>query len=168
MQALHLDFQRSGPGRRRLGVLLLMVGLVLTAAQLVRYRAIDTQVEDIQRQMAQLQREGTAAPGAMAADGRVRNSASVGRATAQWEAMFAALESSGDESVTLLGILPGTSEIQISGEARNLAAMMEYVSCLQSTPTFVNVYLTQSEIVVDHAQHPVRFSLAAPWPGGLP
>jgi len=168
MQALHLDFQRSVPGHRRLGLLLLAAGLVLSGVLLIQYRSIAAEIEDLQRQLVQLNSAAIVSAEAAAGAGRATQSAPVSHSAAQWEAMFAALEAVGDESVTLLGLLPGASEIQISGEAKNLAAMMAYVGRLQSTRPFANVHLTQSEIVAEHAQHPVRFSLAAPWSGELP
>ncbi len=92
--------------------------------------------------------------------------AAVAHPAAQWESLFASLESAGDESVTLLGLQPGASEIIINGEAKNLAASMDYLNRLQFAKVLVNAHLTQSEIVLEHPQRPVRFTLAAEWGGG--
>lgn len=175
MQALWLDYQRPYPGRRRIGLLLLGAGLAATGLLVVEYFSIVASRDDMQEQVLQLQREasrerlltGSASShpsaaaqkrGAVAIDG-----ATVGHSAAQWEALFASLEAAGDDSVTLLTLQPGGSEITIGGEAKSLAASLDYVKRLQLATAFVNAHLTQTEVVVEHPQRPVRFTLAAEW-----
>jgi hypothetical protein len=174
MQALWLDYQRPYPGRRRVGLGLLVASVVVAGLMLNQYFAMVAERDELHAQVLLLKREavrgrllvasggGSTQLPSSPQKGRV-DSATVSRSAAQWESLFAALEAASDDSVTLLALQPGVSEITISGEAKNLAASMDYVKRLQSATAFAKVHLTQSEIVMEHPQHPVRFTLAADW-----
>lgn len=173
MRALWLDFQRAEPGRRRAGTGLLVAGLVAAAVLVVDYVAVTAGVDEIEQQVSRLRREAeqarrsAGADAALAARGGPRQGIDEAlpssRGSEQWESLFAALEAAADESVTLLLLNTGATEIQIGGEARNMVAAMDYVKRLQSATAFSNPHLTQSEVVQEHPQHPLRFALAAQW-----
>ena len=53
--------------------------------------------------------------------------------------------------------------IHINGEARNLEAMLEYLSQLRGQETLAQITLTSHEIKSQDPDKPVRFSLSAKW-----
>lgn len=167
MLPLWLDYQRPDPARHRPGLLLLGVGLLAATVLLGRYFAVVADLDEVGQQVSRLKRAAARqlpveAPAGSGAAGAVAPSA------ARWEALFAALEAAGDESVTLLSLQPGGTEILIAGEAMNLGAAMEYVKRLQSAAVLADVHLTQSEVVPEHPQRPVRFALASAWREAAP
>lgn len=173
MRALWLDFQRAEPGRRRAGTGLLLAGLVASAVLLADYVGVVGEVDEMELQVSRLRREAeqirrlAGADAASMARGGQRPAtdepALSSHDVAQWESLFSTLESAADETVTLLALNTGATEIQISGEAQNMAAATDYVKRLQSATAFSNPHLTQSELVQEHPQHPLRFALAAQW-----
>lgn len=179
MRALWLDFQRPEPGRHRAGIALLAAGLGLSAILLVDYVNVLGRIDELEFQVSRLQRD-TDASLRTAGDaerspvrGVLQHAASDEpersyRSEAQWENLFAALEAAAGDNVTLLSLHAGTGDIQIGGEAKNIGAATDYVKRLQSAGPLGNPHLTQSEVVSDHPQRPLRFMLAAQWLEGAP
>ncbi|MGA7178377.1 MAG: PilN domain-containing protein [Thiobacillaceae bacterium] len=85
--------------------------------------------------------------------------------TLPWSAMFRAVESSSGKTVTLLSMEPNVQKgtLKISGEARNIAAMLDYVRQLGQREVFSTVYLQNHQVRQDDPEKPVRFSLLAAW-----
>ena len=164
MLPLWLDYQRPPPGRQRPGLLLLGAGIAVTAILLIHYSRLTGQTAAMEAEVAQLRR--TAALQTPSAPTSGLPSGELDYSAARWEALFHSLEAASDESMTLLGLQPGADEVQISGEAKNVAATMEYLKRLQGESTFATVHLTQSEIVTTHPQRPVRFTVVAQWRKG--
>lgn len=164
MPPLWLDFQRPPPGRSLPGIILLLASLLL--AGLLLGLALDVASETASaeqqlgrlRQVAERQRlfagfaPSTAAttPAASPPDGR-------------WEALFGALETAGNETVTLLSLNPGNREIVITGEAVGLEAALDYARRLQAAPALSHAHLVKYEVVREHPRQPVLFTLLAEW-----
>lgn len=169
MRPLWLDYQRADPGRQRPGMLLLLVGALASVLLLAQYFSLAAATEEARAQVARLKRDAgrqqLGAGGSGAHVDRVAEPGTPAYSSARWDALFAALESAGDESVTLLGLQPGANEIKVAGEALNLVAAMDYLRRLLAAGAFSSVYLTQSEVVREHPRHPVRFALTAEWRG---
>jgi hypothetical protein len=167
MRPLWLDYQQAMPGRRRNGVMVLLLGLGVGAALMAEYTGMAAESEDLQYQVARLRRDADQARRAGTEEGKAtapgEAAASTGHSNAAWEGLFAALEAAAGEEVTLLALQPGPREIQISGEAKDLATAMDYLGKLQGSRALTNVHLTQSGVVEEHPQHPLRFTLAAEW-----
>jgi Tfp pilus assembly protein PilN len=164
MQKLWLDYQRGDPDRRRTGRAALAVGALAVVLTGVDYLAVADERDGLQAEVASLQR-ATERRQAAVRTAATREPAAVAAAptAARWETLFSSLEAAGDDSVTLLTLHPGEKEIQLSGEAKDFAASMDYVQRLQSQPAFANARVTQSEVVADNPRHPVRFALVADW-----
>jgi Tfp pilus assembly protein PilN len=167
MGPLWLDYQRNDPSRRRPGWLLLGAGLIAAVLVVGEYYSVADDRDEAQAQVDRLRQEAVRRtalrpPASATAGTPVRGGPSVQR----WEALFSALEGAAGDSVTLLSLHPGANEIQISGEAKDFAASMDYLQRLQSTQGLANARLTQSEVVAENPRHPVRFALVADWRGG--
>lgn len=152
MRALWLDYQQAEAGRRRSGFILLAIGVLVSSLLLTRYFIVADELSAAGLQLSLLQREvpGEVAKGPLAEL----------PTAARWESLFLALEAAGDDTVTLLRLQSGKDSILMSGEAINLDASMAYVTRLQATPMLAAVRMTESEVVSDHPQRPVRFNLA--------
>lgn len=159
MRALWLDYLEGEAGGRRNGFILLAIGALVTSLLLIRYFIVADDLSAAGLQLSRVQREVPAE----AATGPLAELPTAAR----WESLFHALEAAGDDTVTLLRLQSGKDGILMSGEARSLDASMAYVTRLQSAPMLADVRMTESEVVSDHPQRPVRFSLAV-GEGGTP
>lgn len=85
--------------------------------------------------------------------------------TLPWENLFQAMESSIDQEVTLLGMEPDIEKhtVNISCEARNVNAMLNFIKRLKERREFRGVYLQNHQVQEADPQRPVRFSLIAFW-----
>ena len=176
MQRLWLDYQRPAPGRLLPGVFLLGFAIAVNAWLAVRYFDATAALDELAPVISKLKRNAERQQLAMGLTGAASRSDTVATAAAErdapplmggtvagWEKLFGALESAGDESVTLLAIQPQNAEMRLRGEAKNFTSAMDYVSRLQSGTMFGAVVLAQSEVVREHPQLPVRFELSAQW-----
>lgn len=82
-----------------------------------------------------------------------------------WDPMFRAIESSLDNEAALLSIEPDAARqsVQISGEARNFAAVLRFVDRLEKTGTLTRVHLLSHEVNEEAPSRPTQFSLSASW-----
>lgn len=80
-----------------------------------------------------------------------------------WGGLFRAVESSADKDVVLLALEPdmGKREMKISGEAKNIPAMLGYVTRLGEQDMFESVYLLNHHVQLQDRDKPVRFALVA-------
>ena len=167
MRPLWLDYQRDAPGRRRPGLVLLIFSVLLTAVLLTQYFTIAQELSKTGQRVSQL-RHG-ADHQRMAVDANASATDAAGQrspaaiSTTRWESLFSTLENASNDSMTLLSLEPGQREISIKGEAKDLAAAMDYVQRLQSATVLTHPHLTESQVVKEHPQHPVRFTLLAEW-----
>jgi hypothetical protein len=84
-----------------------------------------------------------------------------------WAEMLAALEAIPAPEVALLGVEPSALRhvVRITAEAKNSAAMLDYLQALQSGPQFSNVWLTSHLVQAQTPGTPVRFIVQLKWSG---
>ena len=82
-----------------------------------------------------------------------------------WETLFDSLELAASRDVSLLSLQPSVASrtVRISGEARNLSSLVEYVEALEREVAFKNAHLINYKVRQDHPHHPVTFLVAATW-----
>lgn len=167
MQRLDLDFQKKPATWPLPGIVLLIAGIGLTAALLQHHGDVGDELTRAEGSVARLKRD---VERQRLFDARSENRSAndnaptrMRRSTEQWEALFGGLEAVADETVTLLSLEPGTAEISLRGEAKDFAAMTDYVKRLLSLPVLTDVSLTEHEIARDHPRRPIRFSIRANW-----
>jgi Tfp pilus assembly protein PilN len=87
------------------------------------------------------------------------------RLSVPWESLFQAVESSGNQNITLLAIEPDIEkqQVKIGGEAKNFNALMKYITHLQGQVVFGSVNLQNHDVQQQDPDKPVRFSLLAAW-----
>jgi len=84
-----------------------------------------------------------------------------------WETLFDSLELAASREVALLSLQPNVASrvIRISGEARNLTGLVEYVEALERETVFKNAHLISYRVRQDHPRRPIVFSIATTWLG---
>lgn len=88
--------------------------------------------------------------------------------TLPWDKLFQAVEWSSGQDVALLGIEPNAekNEVKISGEAKNMMAVLGYLRHLTAQEVISSAYLRSHQVQQQDPDKPVRFSLVAAWKGG--
>lgn len=178
MRALDLDFCRplaSPAGWALLAAGVLLLGLLLLARQQIATASAAARADlaDSERRLP-----GVAALPLSAAQSRAQQTALVEmqRLSAQlsrpWERLFDSLEALASADIALLSLSPDArrQQLRISGEARDLAAMLAFHRSLEDSDDLRDVALVSHEIVSEIPERPVRFNLTATWmtPHGQP
>ena len=85
--------------------------------------------------------------------------------TMPWNNLLVAIEQADMQDIALLSLEPNSKKqlVVLTGEAKNLAVVLQYIKQLQQTPTLAQVYLQKHSIDETDASKPVRFSLLAKW-----
>ncbi len=171
MRALELDFRRAPRRAHWLGYALLVAGAAGTLAVATIY---GEQSEQIGRIEAGMQRTHAAArrPTAPARGAELASARETQRAQSvalelnlPWDELFASLESAAGPNVALLSVESDSVRraIRIAGEAKDLAAMLDYLRSLGAQPTLANVHLQSHRLQQQDAQRPIRFIVGADW-----
>lgn len=84
-----------------------------------------------------------------------------------WAEMLAALEAVPAPEVALLGVEPSALRhvVRITAEAKNSAAMLDYLQALQAGREFQDVWLTSHLVQAQTPGTPVRFIVQLKWSG---
>jgi len=176
MRELGLDFQPHRPGV--LPVLLLCVASVLCADAWIELRDHNTRLADLQLQMSHAQRradrlattsrEAARREAALPAEQSKALQQAVAAIHLDWEALYRQIDQSTREDIALLAITPNAAakSLQLSGEARNLQAVLGFVDALRQQP-LSRVSLLSHKIKFDDPQHPIIFEIAATWSNAI-
>lgn len=170
LPALALDFKRTPRRGTWIGLLLLVIGAAWVAQVVNTERTLSGQIELAEARHATLaQRSGRKPPPAAdAATLQLEISQAntiLQRLALPWNALFQTLESTSGKNIALLAILPDASKhtIRIGGEAKNLDALLAYITQLEHSRVLNHIYLTSHEVRTEAADQPVRFALTAHW-----
>lgn len=82
-----------------------------------------------------------------------------------WDGLFEAIENTQNKDVTLLSLEPNPKKQQLllTGEAKNLQIVLQYVVQLQKQPVLSQVFLQKHSVDESNVSKPVRFALQANW-----
>lgn len=89
----------------------------------------------------------------------------LGQITIPWDGLFQAVEWSSGSDVALLTIEPDAEkhQVKISGEAKNIPALWNYMGHLAAQDAFSSVTLRSHQVERREREHPVRFALVVEW-----
>ena len=89
----------------------------------------------------------------------------VTRLNVPWNSLFVALESIHSPNVALTSILPNQKkqQLEVTGEARNVQAMLGYVESLEDLAMLEHVTLQKHQVDETHSYRPVKFVILADW-----
>ncbi len=169
---LTLDFKRDASPLRSIGAWLLLGGACAGIAVALAFATADQKLLQIKRQTAELRQESAPRTGPKSTMDVTQLAAEIAHANTiirqlnlPWDKLFMALESTANDRVALLAIQPDIRKqlIHLSGEARNLEAVLDYLAQLRRQETLAQIALTSHEIKLQDPDKPVRFSLSAKW-----
>jgi Tfp pilus assembly protein PilN len=173
MANLHLDFVHPRRPAAAAGWWVLAAGLLALVGLLVWNRAfVAPAVAAAELESARLNQEVAARePAALQLKGNdvavewQKALAINQRLGAPWQKLFAVLESYVDEPVALLSIDPdlGKRDLLLTGEARNLEALLDYIRFLKRQSMLADVTLLSHQINKQDRDRPVRFRISATW-----
>lgn len=174
MSKLRLDYQRSMKSFPWGGLVLLALALAALIASGIHYRSLSAQallwesrVEHIER-MARRQQTGWRSGERMAVSlaQEVKRANEVLRhLSVPWDGLFQAVESAGGKDVALLALQPDAEKrlVKVSGEAKSMAALLDYIKQLENRDVLGTVYLQSHHVQLQDPERPVRFELLANW-----
>lgn len=173
MPALHLDFQRKLKSFSWGRPALIGAAMTVLIATGIYYRELSDQAAGWEMKAERLERashQQGGHNGAEAADlaSEVKSANEVVRLlTLPWEGLFQAVESVSGRDVSLLGLEPNSEKkvVKISGEAKNMAALLDYIRQLEECGEFGTVFLLNHLVQQQVQDKPVRFALLAAWAG---
>lgn len=175
-QMLDLDFvdQQTLSFNRASGwtVLLCLLGLLVAFLVSQRYQSLNDEYDDV---ASTLSSDGLAS--AKKAELRKASAETISpkemsniRETVillgtPWESLLTALEDINMKDIALLLLEPNKQkqEVTLTGQAKNIATMLEYVEEVSKLPMLSKVYLQNHMIELDELNKPVSFTVAAEW-----
>jgi hypothetical protein len=88
----------------------------------------------------------------------------IGLIRIDWEKLYRSIDQATSEEIGLLAIRPSVAgkSVQISGEARDMAAALAFVEALRREP-LTNAALLSHQIKQSDPQRPIVFEIAATW-----
>lgn len=170
MSILRLDYQRSMKPFPVEGTILLLLAMAVLAMTGGYYYRLATQMAGLEASQGKFER-AVRRIGGKPREARemmpeiMRANEVLRQLSLPWENLFRAVESSASPEVTLLGMEPDVEKriVRISCEAKNIAAMLDYIKQLEQRREFGSVYLQSHRIQDQDPEKPVRFSLIAAW-----
>jgi hypothetical protein len=175
MQAIHLDYQTTYRPFPILGAVLLLATLGIGAQMARQYEYLSGVLEGweaLEKRVDRLARQHDIRLGERGNPDAAHRAREVAKAnevlwriTVPWDDLFAAIESAAPGEVALLTMEPDAEKrlLKVSGEAKHVAAMFDYIRMLERRPMFQTVTLSNHQEQVTDPQRPVHFTLVAAW-----
>ena len=169
MAELNLDYQPNSPFPWG-GAVLLAVAAAALVMTGIYYQRLSGKVSVLEAKVERANNRSalreSSARGAVELAEEVKNANDVLRHLGvPWESLFRAVESSGNQNITLLAIEPDIEkqQVKISGEAKSFNVLMNYITHLQGQAVLGSVYLQNHDVQQEDPDKSVRFSLIASW-----
>ncbi len=171
MRKIDLDFQPRRPGL--LAVVLLLAGLLLGADAWLEDSILRGKLDEVKSRLDQAQRRVERADAGrrqsqpenvFSADESKALRQAIGAIRINWEGLYHGIDQAVSEEISLLAIRPSITAktVQISGEARDMAAALAFVESLRREP-LAQVVLLSHQIKQNDPQHPIVFEISATW-----
>jgi Tfp pilus assembly protein PilN len=173
MRRLELDLLKDDAGARWLGLALLGAGVAAALGVAAEYTALGDRMARAESGLREATRSARKLSFAAPQKGEAQKIALefqqardvVVRLQQPWQELFRSLESARRPNVALLSIESEQEKrlVKITGEAKDLEAMVTYLAALRQRPALADVYLESHELQLKDPQRPVRFVLTASW-----
>lgn len=169
MRAMEIDFQDAGVARHWRWMLLLGLVIGVLCAMGLDYRGLKQQEQELARGL------GGRASDVVPSRARVLTQTQTVEVQAAnqviqalnvpWGQLVAAFETRDSAHVALLAIEPDARKqvVRITGEARTLAQLPDYLELLGRQSLLRDVVLLEHQIQLQDPQKPVRFVVQAGW-----
>lgn len=180
MPRLRLKFPYHEQSIPQVDLAVLFIGLLILVGVLLQFRYITEEVNYWNNRVERLekQQQQKAAPRTRST-ARIREfSQEIRKEIAQangildqinlpWETLFDSIESAATEQIALLSLQPNVSSrtLRISGEAKNMSELLDFIEALEREAVFENVHLLNYKIKQDNPHRPIIFLLTAAWIG---
>ena len=180
MSRLRLRFPYQQQSAPQIDFSILFIGLLILAGVLLQFRQITEEVNYWSNRVERLekQQQQKAAPRTRSTP-RIREfSQEIRKEIAQanaildqinlpWETLFDAIESAATEQIALLSLQPNVSNrtLRISGEAKNMSELLDFIEALEREMVFENVHLLNYKKKQDNPHKPIIFLLTTAWIG---
>lgn len=179
MRPLRLRFPDSGGGAERVGYVIMSLGAMMLAGVLYEFNLAmnevaywDTRIASIERRVQRTSApQGTGTLSSSSYSGRdmkqevKKANAVMSELDLPWQALFDSVEYAANHDVALLSFQPDPAGriMRIGAEAKNIAAMLDFVGALEREPVLKDAHLLKYEIKRDDPHRPVIFLLTATW-----
>lgn len=174
MHALLLDFQHHRRRPRWLGIVLLAGGISVASYLTVTFVNILTTVDVLESKRALLEHQlnHAASTSRLSAADAHQLRAEINDArdvlvqlSLPWNKLFHDIGTAQQDQVALLSIVPDAPRrtIKITGEAKDLIAVVDYIRRLQKAHSLGSIYLQNHHVELRAVEKPVRFTILASW-----
>ena len=178
MPRLRLKFPDRGQSVPHIDFSILLIGLLVLADVLLQFRQVTEEVNHWTNRVERLekQQQQKAAPRTRSTPRIKEFSQEIRKEITQanaildqinlpWETLFDAIEHAATEQIALLSLQPnvGNRTLRISGEAKSMAELLDFVEALERDLVFENVHLLNYKIKQDSPHRPIIFLLTAAW-----
>jgi Tfp pilus assembly protein PilN len=171
MTRLGLDFVQRRAAFNRTGLALLAGGVLAVAFSLQQYVSIHEATAALKDRLGSIAAVARRERGEPRLDPeQLRSRIQLANQIVQkraipWDTLFREIEAASDKNVGVLSIQPdaGGRVLRITGEARDAAALAEYIARLERQPSLDHVYLAEHELRQVQGRSSLRFGLQAIW-----
>jgi hypothetical protein len=174
---VELDFLHAGGRPSRLGSWLLIAGLAAGALAVLEQRHLGSQLQAREAQLEEIRSMSRRTRPAIemresdspAVREQIKKANAVlAQMNVPWGELFAAIESADEGGVALLQVQPDARSrtVLMGGSARDLPAVLAYMTRLEATARLKDVVLMSHEIKLKEPGTPVTFQLLARWVEG--
>lgn len=178
MPRLRLKFPDRGQSVPHIDFSILLIGLLVLAGVLLQFRQVTEEVNHWTNRVERLekQQQQKAAPRTRSTPRIKEFSQEIRKEITQanaildqinlpWETLFDAIEHAATEEIALLSLQPNVASrtLRLSGEAKSMAELLDFVEALERELVFENVHLLNYKVKQDNPHRPIIFLLTAAW-----
>ncbi|MCB1985311.1 MAG: PilN domain-containing protein [Burkholderiales bacterium] len=179
MSRLKLAFPYSGQQVKSIDIALLFIGLFILLAVFYHFRQIteESSYWSVRVERLEKKQPRTTTTTRSRATPRTREfsqeiskelekaNAILNQVNLPWEALFDSIEHIITEDVALLSLQPNVTNhtLRISGEARNMAVLLDFIEAMEREVIFEKAHLVSYKIRQDNPHRPIDFLLTTVW-----
>lgn len=178
MPRLRLKFPDRGQSVPHVDFSILLIGLLVLAGVLLQFRQVTEEVNHWTNRVERLekQQQQKAAPRTRSTPRIKEFSQEIRKEITQanaildqinlpWETLFDAIEHAATDEIALLSLQPNVASrtLRLSGEAKSMSELLDFVEALERELVFENVHLLNYKIKQDNPHRPIIFLLTAVW-----